>query len=136
MLDAGDSTEEWGKLAYWMRNAAFEQCPEPLMLLDPIANQYVDCNVAACNLIGYARQDLLKMPITAIHGRELGQLIVFTEQAMAQGRAKSDRISCRLSNDEHIAVELSGARAVIKRREYLVVVLRDISSEERFRDKA
>jgi len=136
MLDAGDSTEEWGKLAYWMRNAAFEQCPEPLMLLDPIANQYVDCNVAACNLIGYARQDLLKMPITAIHGRELGQLIVFTEQAMAQGRAKSDRISCRLSNDEHIAVELSGARAVIKRREYLVVALRDISSEERFRDKA
>ncbi len=136
MLDTNDSTDEWGKLAYWMRNAAFEQCPEPLMLLDPKANQYIDCNIAACELLGFSRQAILKMPITGIHGRELGQLIVFTEQVLTQGRAKSNRISCRLHNDEHIPVELFGARTVIKNREYLVVAMRDISSDERFRDQA
>lgn len=135
MFDA-DSSEEWGRLAYWMRNAAFEQCPEPLMLLDPQENKYIDCNIAATQMLGFDRQDILKMPISYIHGRELGQLIVFTQEALQRGRAKSKRISCRLKNDMHIPVELSASRTVIKGREYLVVSIKDIDSEERQREKA
>ena len=131
-----DSSEEWGRLAYWMRNAAFEQCPEPLMLLDPQENKYIDCNIAATQMLGFDRQDILKMPISYIHGRELGQLIVFTQEALQRGHAKSKRISCRLKNDMHIPVELSASRTVIKGREYLVVSIKDIDSEERQRDKA
>ncbi len=131
-----DSSEEWGRLAYWMRNAAFEQCPEPLMLLDPQENKYIDCNIAATQMLGFDRQDILKMPISYIHGRELGQLIVFTQEALQRGHAKSKRISCRLKNDMHIPVELSASRTVIKGREYLVVSIKDIDSEERRRDKA
>ncbi len=135
MLDT-DSSEEWGRLAYWMRNAAFEQCPEPLMLLDPQENKYIDCNIAATQMLGFDRQEILKMPISYIHGRELGQLIVFTQEAMQRGHAKSKRISCRLKNDMHIPVELSASRTVIKGREYLVVSIKDIDLEERQRDKA
>ncbi len=131
-----DSSEEWGRLAYWMRNAAFEQCPEPLMLLDPQENKYIDCNIAATQMLGFDRQEILKMPISYIHGRELGQLIVFTQEAMQRGHAKSKRISCRLKNDMHIPVELSASRTVIKGREYLVVSIKDIDLEERQRDKA
>lgn len=135
-FDAADSNEEWGKLAYWMRHAAFEQSTEPMMLLDPQNNQYVDCNIAACELLGYSRPEILRMPISRIHGRELGQLIVFTEQVLAQGKAWSTRISCRLKNGEHIPVELAGARVVIKRREYLAVAIRDVVSAELNRDAA
>lgn len=135
MFDS-DSSEEWGRLAYWMRNAAFEQCPEPLMLLDPLENKYIDCNIAATQMLGFDRQDILKMPISYIHGRELGQLIVFTQEALQRGHAKSKRISCRLKNDMHIPVELAASRTVIKGREYLVVSIKDIDSEERQRDKA
>ncbi len=131
-----DSSEEWGRLAYWMRNAAFEQCPEPLMLLDPLENKYIDCNIAATQMLGFDRQEILKMSISYIHGRELGQLIVFTQEALQRGHAKSKRISCRLKNDMHIPVELSASRTVIKGREYLVVSIKDIDSEERQRDKA
>src|SRR6218665_3528433 len=98
MID-NDTNDGWQELAYWMRHAAFEQCPEPLMLLDPQKNQYIDCNIASCDLLGFSRQEILKMPISYIHGRELGQLIVFTEEAMLTGHAKSKRISCRLKND-------------------------------------
>ncbi|RYY75420.1 MAG: PAS domain S-box protein [Gammaproteobacteria bacterium] len=135
MIDT-DSSDEWSKLAYWMRHAAFEQCPEPLMLLDPLQNQYIDCNIAATDLLGFSRAEILKMPISYIHGRELGQLIVFTQEAMAKGHAKSKRISCRLKSDIRIPVELSASRTVIKGKEYLVVSIKDIDSEERSRDKA
>jgi PAS domain S-box-containing protein len=130
MFDA-DSTDDFSKMAYWMRSAAFEQCPEPLMLLDPVQNQYIDCNIAASNLLGFARADILKMSISAIHGRELGELIVFTQEALIGGQAKSKRISCRLASGVHIPVELSGARAVIKGREYLIVCLKDLDTEQR-----
>lgn len=59
MID-NDSADEWGRLAYWMRNAAFEQCPEPLMLLDPLHNKYIDCNIAATELLGFSRPEILK----------------------------------------------------------------------------
>lgn len=131
-----DSTEEWGKLAYWMRSAAFERCPEPLMLLDARHNRYVDCNIAACQLLGYSRAEILALPITRIHGSELGQLIVFSEQTFTQNRAWSNQIGCRLKSGEHIPVELSGARAVINHEDYIIVSIRDISSEKRQREKA
>ena len=131
-----DSNDDWNKLAYWMRNAAFEQCPEALMLLDPRENKYVDCNIAACSLLGYSRQEILKLPISSIHGRELGQLIIFSEQAMTQGRALSNRISCRLSSGHHIPAELNAARTVIGNRELLIVAIKDISEEERKREQS
>lgn len=133
---AEDSNDDFGRLAYWMRSAAFEQCPEPLMLLDPVQNTYIDCNIAASTLLGFSREELLKLPISAIHGRELGELIVFTQEALTLGRAKSKRISCRLSSDVHIPVELTAARAVIKNTEYLVVCIKDIDSEQHNRSLA
>ncbi len=126
----GDSVDGWNQLAYWMRSSAFEHCSEPLMLLDPIKNTYVDCNIAASKLLGYEKRDILTLPISKIHGRELGLLIVFTEQALTQGKARSRMISCRLHNGQHIPVELNGARVVINREDYLIVTLRDIRAEQ------
>ncbi|RVU86416.1 PAS domain S-box protein [Leucothrix sargassi] len=131
-----DANDDWQKLAYWMRSTAFEQCPEPLMLLDPHANRYVDCNVAASNLVGFSREDLLSLPISKMHGRELDQLIVFSEEALTQGFAQSELISCRVQSGEYIPVRLRASRSVINNKEYLVVSLRNISEEVRKEERA
>ena len=125
-----DSNDQWNKLAYWMRNTAFEHCPEPLMLLDPHNNSYVDCNIAACETLGFPREKMLSQSITAIHGSQLGQLIVFTEQVLEQGKAISNLISCRKADGTIFPVELHGARTMINQRELLIISLRDISAEE------
>ena len=126
-----DVNNDWLKLAYWMRSNAFEQCPEPLMLLDPHANRYVDCNIAASRLVGFSREELLELPISKMHGQELDQLIVFSEEALTQGFAQSELISCRVKSGEYIPVRLRASRTVIKNTEYLVVSLRNISEEIR-----
>jgi len=131
-----DSDKNWEQLAYWMRSAAFEQCPIPLMLLDPLLNAYIDSNIAANDFLGYTRHEILKMPISKIHGRELGHLIVFTEQVLSDGKGISNRISCRLKNGEHTPVELTGARTVIKKREYLIVAINCLSDENKRRERA
>lgn len=126
----GDSNDDWNKLAYWMRNAAFEQCPQPLMLLDPLHNSYVDCNKAACQLLGYSRQQILEMPVSSIHGRDLGQLIVFSQQVMEQGQALSHLIRCCLADGHYIPCELNAARTVVNQREMIIVSMTDTTEEE------
>lgn len=125
-----DSNDNWSKLAYWMRNAAFEHCPEALMLLDPIENKYIDCNVAASALLGYPRQKLLMMPISKIHDKDLGELIVFTEEVLIYGRASSSKIQCKNSKDGYISVELQAARTVINQRELIILSLKDSKLEK------
>ncbi|WP_025565777.1 sigma 54-interacting transcriptional regulator [Psychromonas sp. SP041] len=125
-----DSSDNWSKLAYWMRNAAFEHCPEALMLLDPIENKYIDCNVAASALLGYPRQKLLMMPISKIHDKDLGELIVFTEEVLIYGRASSSKIHCKNSKGDYISVELQAARTVINQRELIILSLKDSKLEK------
>jgi len=129
-----DTNDDWNKLAYWMRNAAFEQCPLALMLLDPIENKYVDCNTAASKLLGYDRQEILQTPITAIHGRDLAQLIVFSEQTLTQGSALSEQIRCRKADGHHIRAELNGARTAINQRELIILSIKDLSEEDAKRE--
>jgi len=125
-----DSSDNWGQLAYWMRNAAFEHCPEALLLLDPIENKYIDCNVAASALLAYPRQKLLAMPISEIHDKDLGELIVFTEEVLTYGRASSSKIQCKTAKGDYLSVELQAARTVINQRELMILSLKDSDHEK------
>lgn len=125
-----DSSDNWSQLVYWMRNAAFEHCPEALMLLDPIENKYIDCNVAASALLAYPRQKLLMMSISEIHDKDLGELIVFTEEVLIYGHASSSKIQCKNSKGDYISVELQAARTVINQRELIILSLRDSKLEK------
>lgn len=130
-----DANDDWNKLAYWMRNAAFEHSPEPLLVVDPLQNVYVDCNVAACKLLGYRREDMLEKPVSTIFGSELGQLIVFTEQVLEEGKGFSNLIACRRPNGALIPVEVAGARTLIHQRLLLVLAIKDMSAEQAKREK-
>jgi PAS domain S-box-containing protein len=125
-----DSSDDWSQLAYWMRNAAFEHCPQALLLLDPVENKYVDCNVAASALLGYSRQKILMMPISEMHHKYLGELIVFTEEVLIHGNAISSKIGCRRADDSYLAVDLQAARIVINRRELVILSLKDSQLEK------
>jgi len=124
-----DSSDDWSQLAYWMRNAAFEHCPEAMMLLDPIENKYVDCNVAASTLLGYPRQKILTMSISDMHNKDLGELIVFTEEVLVYGKATSSKISCKHADGSYLAVEIQAARIVINQRELVIISLKDSKLE-------
>ena len=126
----GDANDDWNKLAYWMRNAAFEQCPQAMMLLDPLKNSYVDCNQAACKMLGYSRKEVLDKPISSIHGCDLGQLIVFSEQVLEQGSAISHLIRYRTSDGHYVPCELNAARTVAHQREMLIVAITDINEQK------
>ena len=55
----------------------FQHSHDAIFLLDPENNKILDVNPSASNMLGYSREDLLKLPISAIHPSEMKQFLTF-----------------------------------------------------------
>jgi PAS domain S-box-containing protein len=53
----------------------FQYANEAIFLLDPEGDRILDVNIKACNLLGYAREELLQRPVSAIHPDGMSQLM-------------------------------------------------------------
>ena len=49
-----------------------------VFLIDPLHNRIVEANRAACEMLGYQRDELLATPMSAIHPAELPQLAAWS----------------------------------------------------------
>jgi len=119
-----DCLADWEDMAYASRHMVFEHCGEAIVQLAPLTNRFLDMNIAACELFGYPRQELLTLTVSGLFGRQLPQLIVFTQAVMEKGRGWSDRLNCLDKGGETVALEISASTLRFKGGLSLVLVLR------------
>ncbi len=131
-----DSLNGWADLAYSSRHMVFEHCAEAIALLDPVADRFGDLNIAACKLLGYPRQELLKLPVSKLFGHQLADLIVFTQAVMDKGHGWSEDLSCNCKTGERIELALSATILQVKGSPQLILVMREVSQEKYQRDQA
>ncbi len=131
-----DYLSGWADMAYASRHMVFEHCPEAIVQFDPVANRFVDLNIAACKLFGYPRQEMLELTVTRLFGHQLADLIVFTQAVIEEGRGWSDELSCACKSGERIEVEVSATCLRLKGTQYLILVLRERSAQRYFLDQA
>lgn len=131
-----DYLASWADMAYSSRHMVFEHCSEAILQLDPTGNRVVDMNIAACRLLGYPRHELLERTVTRLFGHQLPELIVFTQAVMEEGRGWSDEFSCARKDGERVEVEVSAAALKLKGVVYLVLVLRERSTQRYQLDQA
>jgi len=55
----------------------FEHSNDAILVIDVIQDEILDVNSKACKMLGYSRQELLSMPISAIHSQEMPKLLAF-----------------------------------------------------------
>ncbi|WP_314407971.1 sigma 54-interacting transcriptional regulator [Pseudomonas kuykendallii] len=131
-----DYLSGWADMAYASRHMVFEHCPEAIVQFDPVANRFVDLNIAACKLFGYPRQEMLELTVTRLFGHQLADLIVFTQAVIEEGKGWSDELSCACKSGERIEVEVSATCLRLKGTQYLILVLRERSAQRYFLDQA
>ncbi|WP_313518044.1 sigma 54-interacting transcriptional regulator, partial [Pseudomonas sp.] len=131
-----DYLSGWADMAYASRHMVFEHCPEAIVQFDPVANRFVDLNIAACTLFGYPRQEMLELTVTRLFGHQLADLIVFTQAVIEEGKGWSDGLSCACKSGERIEVEISATCLRLKGTQYLILVLRERSAQRYFLDQA
>ncbi|NEU10801.1 PAS domain S-box protein [Methylobacterium sp. BTF04] len=88
---------------------AFAGAPEAMLVLDPVADAIRDANPAAFRLLGYPREVLRDMRVTALHPDQVPTLIVFTQAVQARGRDWTHALTPLHADGHTLHLEYSGA---------------------------
>nr|WP_178101044.1 sigma 54-interacting transcriptional regulator [Pseudomonas sp. OIL-1] len=131
-MDDVDYLSGWSGMAYPSRHLVLEHCNVGIVQFDPVGNRFADINIAACELFGYPRHELLELTVTKLFGHALPELIVFTQAVLEDGKGWSDSFTCARKDGERVELELSASTLKLKGVMYLILVVRK-RDEERYR---
>jgi PAS domain S-box-containing protein len=108
----------------------FENSNDALVIIDVEADEFLDCNPAAADLVGYSREELLSMSPSDLHPHNLQKFSEFAETALEEGYGWIDELTCYAKDDTVIPAEVSAATCEIDGRTYLINSIRDISERK------
>ncbi|HBX55332.1 sigma 54-interacting transcriptional regulator [Pseudomonas sp. UBA2684] len=80
------------------------------LLLDPYADRLLFANPAAARLLGWPLEELLQQRASRLWRHALGELLVFSEEALQRGQAWSNELGISGAQDGVLALELSASR--------------------------
>jgi PAS domain S-box-containing protein len=108
-LSAGLPGEEWGApgtAEHPLPGSSFDLVDHAVFLSDPLHNRIVEVNRAACEMLGYQRDELLATPMSAIHPAELPQLAAWVSQVRRDQLGWSSLFNCRTKAGTYLPVEM------------------------------
>ena len=109
----------------------FDCSNDAIFLVDPESDEILDANDKAVLLLGYTREELLAVPMSAIHPDELPRLQAFARSVSEQGRGFTNELACTMKNGKQRAAEMSAAVVDVGGRHCMIVSVRDVSERER-----
>jgi len=111
--------------------ALFEDCGDPILVIDAETGAYVDCNRAMETLSGYARDELLVLRRGALTPPEhQADFAAQFRALMERGTLRSQHV-IRSKDGRHITVEASSRLLDIGGRRTVQIVSRDVSERNR-----
>lgn len=105
----------------------FNYSQDSIFIIHPGSDSIIDANPAACKLLGYAKEELLLTPISAIHPDEMSTLINFTNNVYRNGEGWTDELNCLTKEGQKINVEMSATILKLDGIDCIMVIARDIS---------
>jgi len=118
-----DSEERSHKIFTYSNDAIF--------IIDPARDRILDVNPRACKMLGYSREELLSTPITAIHPKEMPELLAFAQSVFDQGHGWTSELSCMTKSGEALPAEISASVVKIGDKSCLIALVRDITARKR-----
>ena len=111
----------------------FEHSNDAVMVVDFDAERFVDVNPAACELLGYTREELLDLDPEDIHPEDFEDIRdEFLRDVLEDGSGWTDDLDCVTKGGETVPTEISGASLDAGGEEgdestWMVAMLRDVS---------
>lgn len=111
--------------------AIFEHSNDATFLYDVEDDRIIDANVKAEALLGYTRDELLQLSVSAIHPDEMDKVQAFAQDTLAKGHGWTDELSCLTKGGGLVAAEISASVVEVDGRTCVVSSMRDVSERER-----
>lgn len=112
----------------------FQHSNDAIFLIDPESDQILDVNPQACKMLGYSREQLLSLPITAIHPNEMPQLLAFARSVREEGSGWTDELTCLTKSGTPLPSEISASVIDMGGRHCMISLVRDITDRKRAED--
>jgi len=109
----------------------FNHSNDGILLVDPARDEILDVNAKACRMLGYSREELLALPMSAIHPHELVRFRAFAQSVHESGEGWTDELSCATKSGGVLSAEISAAMLDVDGRRCLIALVRDTSDRTR-----
>ena len=102
-----------------------------IFILDPMLDEILDVNPSACRMLGYSREELLSLPLSAIHPDEMPKLRAFAQSVFEQGKGWTDELTCLTKSSEALPSEISASIIDIGGKTCMLALVRDITERKK-----
>ena len=109
----------------------FEHSNDAIFLIDISQDEILDANSRACRMLGYEREELLSLPVSAIHPDEMPRLQAFGESVLSEGRGWTDELTCLMRTGQVLSAEISASTVDIQGRSCIIAIVRDLTEHKR-----
>jgi formate hydrogenlyase transcriptional activator len=82
-------------------------------------------------MLGYSREALLSLPISAIHPREMPALLAFARSVLEKGSGWTNELTCLTKTGQALPAEISASVIDMGGKTCLIALVRDISDRKR-----
>jgi formate hydrogenlyase transcriptional activator len=114
----------------WFRKI-FDYSNDAILVLDPERDRILSANPTACRMLGYSFDELLSKPISAIHPKEMPQLLAFAHLVFEQGQGWTNELTCLTKSGKTLPAEISGSMVEVEGRTCLIAFARDITERKK-----
>jgi len=109
----------------------FDSSNDAIFLIDAQADQIIDANPRACEMLGYSQEELLSMGMSAIHPQEMPILMAFSQVVSEKGYGWTDELTCLTKSGNYLPAEISASMVEFEDRNLLVAMVRDTTERKK-----
>ncbi|MGH9715575.1 MAG: PAS domain S-box protein [Candidatus Acidiferrales bacterium] len=113
----------------------FDHSNDAIFIIDPAKDAIVDVNSKAWNMLGYSREELLSLPVSAVHPYEMPALQEFAQSVAERGHGWTDSLNCLHKGGYLIPAEISASMIERDGSMCMIALVRDIT-ERKHAEKA
>lgn len=124
-MDSLEESEESFRTIFNFTNDA-------VFLLDPVDDRIVNVNPAACQLFEYEYNELLQVPISAIHADGQVPIQGFFREVFEKDSATSDDMTCLSKSNKKILTNVSASKINIENKKFILAQIRNITERVTF----
>ncbi|QDX40517.1 PAS domain S-box protein [Salarchaeum sp. JOR-1] len=116
-----ETTEEYYK-------AVFQATNDAILIINPEADQVVDANLEAADILGYTQSEMESVtPTEDLHPTNTVEYMEFLEKVRTTGFAQTDNLTCTKSDGSEIEAEISASTIVVGEQQRAILSIRDVT---------
>ncbi|MEE8153854.1 MAG: sigma 54-interacting transcriptional regulator [Phycisphaerales bacterium] len=122
--------EEALRLSEERFHKVFAHSNDGIFVIDPTEDKILDVNPTACSMLEYTREELLSIPISAVHPDEMPRLREFVSSVLNAGSGWTDELTCLTKSRRTLAAEISASAFEFSGRTCVLALVRDVTERK------